>query len=466
MEALWEPPIKPVYWQEKPNAPISFGSFRGSLTDKTECVSKPVAGEARLQFTPKARLRLVVRTCVDGSSDDAFLCMHDANRNDFNQIHFDDFNTTHEVFCTSNSGLEVELTPGSEPIQVFKPTESITRAVFHLFNWPDILGPQSYWLQSGGEPNQGGKSCARISLLCNGWSICIAATDKSDTAIKAVGELGGFSITHVGQLERADKSPFSSDDLMSFLRFLEYFFTFVLGRWSSPCMTVGFAASGELVYEEWGMRRCDVGAWSGGISWFDRWWSGMFAGVLPGFMGLWANKDWHRPLRMAVSMYISANQGGSGLGLDLALLIIQAALELLSSTYGEFDQSNAPKALTNARSQRASDNLRNFISRQGIPLEIPPTFESLRNIPGKRWDDSMHVLTDLRNGLVHRGGDDAIPSRVYYEAWRLSMWYLELVILRLCEYSGKYSNRLVNRELGQVDTVPWGGCTDSTRGGA
>jgi hypothetical protein len=45
---------------------------------------------------------------------------------------------------------------------------------------------------------------------------------------------------------------------------------------------------------------------------------------------------------------------------------------------------------------------------------------------------------------------------LYVDAWRLGMWYLELAILRLCNYEGTYANRLADEHwVGEVEDVPW-----------
>jgi hypothetical protein len=67
----------------------------------------------------------------------------------------------------------------------------------------------------------------------------------------------------------------------------------------------------------------------------------------------------------------------------------------------------------------------------------------------------MHVITDLRNGLVHPGAVKNVPDGAYVDAWRLSLWYIELTILRLCDHNGQYANRLAERWVGGTETVPW-----------
>ena len=81
--------------------------------------------------------------------------------------------------------------------------------------------------------------------------------------------------------------------------------------------------------------------------------------------------------------------------------------------------------------------------------------KSLHSRPGKPWSDSMHAITDLRNGLVHPKENGPLPANAYFEAWELSLWYLDLIFLRLLKFEGKYSNRLKQRFVGHVEDVPW-----------
>jgi hypothetical protein len=73
------------------------------------------------------------------------------------------------------------------------------------------------------------------------------------------------------------------------------------------------------------------------------------------------------------------------------------------------------------------------------------------------WIDAPHAITEIRNSLIHpehkRRGQF---GKAFYPAWELSQWYLELALLRICEYSGTYSNRTVSGKwIGTVEPVPW-----------
>jgi hypothetical protein len=75
---------------------------------------------------------------------------------------------------------------------------------------------------------------------------------------------------------------------------------------------------------------------------------------------------------------------------------------------------------------------------------------------GRRWVDSMDAITAIRNSLIHPDSSIQFTGQVYYETWRLALWYIDMALLRLCNHSGNYANRLSeNRWKGVVEPVPW-----------
>jgi hypothetical protein len=75
------------------------------------------------------------------------------------------------------------------------------------------------------------------------------------------------------------------------------------------------------------------------------------------------------------------------------------------------------------------------------------------------WTSGPVTLTKLRNGMAHPRQlqrSYATTALQRYEARQLSLWYLELSILRLVGFTGRYGNRLRrSRWKGQVEKVPW-----------
>lgn len=417
----------------------------------TQAESRTVEGKARQRFSPNSLLELVISE--EKSTMEVMKSFFDVDEPKRITLTLDT-GSAFDLFCVSPGSEKSVYTPSRVPVRVNSKSKTIAKAVFHLFNLPDLHGSENYVLLTGETPHQGARSCGCLTLKFDGWFVTVAGNGNTHKVVKSLKQTGGYVITHVGEIKREDCTDFSSQDLESVLEFLTYLFAFSFGRWSSPCLTVGFDVDENRVDEERGLRRCEAGAWNGGKSWFDANHAELIFDLLPGFWCLWSDETWKRSLKDAIYWYTEANRAGAGIGVDSALLFTQAALELLSWTSCVLDRGMvSPKAFS-PNKLSASDKLRLLVSSLNIPLAIPLSLKSLHSKAGSKWEDSMHAITDLRNSLVHPGKEKKVPEGAYYDAWRLSMWYIELLLLRLCTYSGKYANRLSQRFAGQVESVP------------
>jgi len=97
----------------------------------------------------------------------------------------------------------------------------------------------------------------------------------------------------------------------------------------------------------------------------------------------------------------------------------------------------------------------------GIPNEITNATPHLRHAndtarEGSKWMDAPHAITDIRNSLVHATGNKKYVHGCYVDAWKLSLWYLDLSVLALCGYDGTYTSRLTAKYVTESGAVPWG----------
>ena len=120
-----------------------------------------------------------------------------------------------------------------------------------------------------------------------------------------------------------------------------------------------------------------------------------------------------------------------------------------------------------ARGLSATDKLRMLASTLDIPVDLPETMTAMNGKPGRKWADIPDAITCIRNALVHPSEKKSpFTSAHYCEAWQLSMWLLDLVLLRLCRHTGDYANRLAPEKwAGTVERVPWTKqCADGENG--
>jgi hypothetical protein len=450
---LTSPPIAPVYVQTEPNQPIHIGfvpiqfGLKGTTYQETADVTMRLVPDDRLEFVCP----------LEGKSP--FFALELIGLPDNNlEIDLKDRGTSFRAFCLAAGSDHggIVFSPTQSGLTVTPPSNAISSVTFHLFNFPDFNASQSYILRTGEPPRLSAKRCGRVVLKADGWSITIAATDQTDSLVNKLKREGGFILTHVGQVVREDGAVFSSEQIQGVLDCVHYFLSFALGRWAGVALPIGFDADGKRVFEQWGVRRTADGP-SNGSSWFDDRHGDLLSEVFPGFVALWKNDIWREPMTHALYWYLGACDRRVGIGVDTGLILAQTALETLAWTHCILERRMVSPSAFKQRGLSAADKLRLLVSSLGIPKEIPSELSALQAKKGPKWTDGLHAITAIRNSLVHSSTDADLPKSSYFEAWNLSMWYIELVLLRLCGHCGKYANRLVlGRWAGQVETVPWG----------
>ncbi len=286
-----------------------------------------------------------------------------------------------------------------------------------------------------------------------GWRVIVDAVDEQHwPGVGAGREVPGrYAVTHVGSLTRADRTAFAAGDAAPIVDALTYLLSFCRGRHCGIGPVVGLDASGNRCWQRWSIGKIQaLVAKEHSQSWFPPYAANAAERVFPGLFQKWADPAWQEVLRLGVDLYVTANTQDSS---QVSLTIAQSLLELLSwavlvehrgLVLGDWDRV------------WASDRLRLLLSFAQIPIGIPPCLGDLARVMRQRnWVDGPHVVTDLRNIVIHptkKRRDDFMSGDLpWEEAARLALWYGELTILRLCGYHGRYMNRLSAAE----GNVPW-----------
>jgi hypothetical protein len=156
--------------------------------------------------------------------------------------------------------------------------------------------------------------------------------------------------------------------------------------------------------------------------------------------------------------YLQANLAGRGnLGADSALILSQSTLEKLSWIYATQIRKAVSEEAYQPGKLRASDQIRLLATLMGLPHEIPATLASIKeDANGNKFEDAFHAITIIRNQLVHSKKKRELKPRAEFDAWNLSQWYVEMCLLRLMQYQGRYANRVrLNKWAGETELVPW-----------
>ncbi|MFC5819861.1 hypothetical protein [Nonomuraea harbinensis] len=217
--------------------------------------------------------------------------------------------------------------------------------------------------------------------------------------------------------------------------------------------TVGLSESDEIVWVHWGVPR------SGQASW--RWCEPeMVESVLPilahGFTGLVQDVATQKIVSRAIRYWMAAN--ARGVVLDVKIPVACSGLELLAWTVL---QQRGWLTAESVNKLNVAANLRLLLYSMDIPVALPAGFDALAKRNGAYHGGTAkgpELIFAVRNDLVHPAKKAAKlewpSSPELTEAWRLSMWYLELVILRLLDYQGGHLSRLKHGAF-SIDSVPW-----------
>lgn len=285
------------------------------------------------------------------------------------------------------------------------------------------------------------------------FEVQLVPAGDGDEIYKTLKSSGGYGCTHLGTVRRSDGTGVPFETGLEALQRLHYFLSFACGAWTGIALPMGIDDDGGVKWREFGNRRMDQ--WGSRVSWLDRHNCQVLAPAYRGFATRWADEYSRGVLRKAIYWYLRSNSTTSGV--DGGIILTQAALEYLAWT--QLVESAAVLSKVGFEKLPASDRLRLLLSRLGIPLDIPPTLESLIDLaPNPSWD-GPRMFTEVRNDLVHpvrKAGRFGVERLPYFEIWTLGQWYLELVLLRLIGFDGVYHDRTrPGGWVGEVRAVPW-----------
>ena len=282
-------------------------------------------------------------------------------------------------------------------------------------------------------------SGSQLSFELLGWHVTVAAVLSGDTRFHVV--------------RATSEDPSDADQLRSALFLL---FTLVAGREITVGPCLGRDGSGVVRWVAWGVPRNTTKR--NNVRWCP---SHLVPKVLPLLAPGLGNAMADPTAALVLQRAIQAVPFASGSEvLDVRVPIICSSIELLAWTVLIRDGWATESSLD---TMSAAAMMRLLARWAGIPTEIPDSMSALRgrvNSLGQRGWEAPEVLFNVRNRLVHppkRFESPEWPTRAeLLETWQLSTWFLELILLRLSDYSGPYWSRLrLGRSGFDTELVPW-----------
>lgn len=329
----------------------------------------------------------------------------------------------------------LKLVPRGGPLFIGSGDEKLACVIFALPNFCDYVGRSiSFPVERGFKRKKG-----RLIFEAEGWEVTLDAHEDTERLSKALENNGGHAITHVGRVARTNGEGFSAEEAEKLTAALTPFFSFARGISLAPILAVGFDSNGQRVWEDWGIRM--VSRWEPGTeSWFESQRIEQLQKLFPKFLALRQHSHWEKTISSFLYWYERSNKNTAAGGTDGSLVLSHAALDLIAWTYLVKDRQLVGRS--KFRSRKTSENIRALLHELGAPTAIPEHLESLRQMAlNEGWTDGPHALSKIRNNIVHPEREFAASGRIYFEAWTMAQWYVELVLLSLCNYEGTYANR-------------------------
>jgi hypothetical protein len=363
---------------------------------------------------------------------------------------------------TASGTISEAISIGSE--------QNLEYLLCHIVNFHDARGHSVAVLSND---SGGSRFIQRNVLEAENWKLTLDQIQTIAGHVKQLNCQGGFAITHVARLEREDGQTFTVTEAIQFLDLCSHFFSFARGFRIPIILLVGYNSAKKEVWQHWDSRDCL--SWRGVSSWFPKRENGVLAQLLPGFLKWWRNWD-EDIANTALHWYLESNINAGAL--EGSIVLTQVALELIAWTL-LVKQENIISE-DGFEKLPASDKFRLLLTKFNISTKLPPDweaepvpeqFEALAQTPPqllqnlvamarkseKKWVDGPHAFTDFRNGIVHPKKLKKVlnaESGATFEVGSLGRWYLELVLLALCGYQGKYVNRLLIPHQ-SPEFVPW-----------
>ena len=341
-------------------------------------------------------------------------------------------------------GIRLTLIPKSDLVTVRDENSSFARSKFALLNFPGIWGDLDFHRYP--DPSNTGTSFIyqHFRLHADAWLVEVIGVDSVMAVHHHLLRRGGSAVTHIGTVTRTDGQQFSRDELESFLGILHLFLSFARGSYCGLTYLSGHDADRNRVWEQWGTYK--VEPWQRELpTWLDPGASHELSSVFEGFWKLLEDPARGDTIAKILQWYLRSNESNeTGVGVVLAHAALESLSFLLIGPKGDLREGQwMAKALIN----------------EGIDPTLPSACVEMTSLSeSKKWEHGLHAITDIRNNLVHADNRNGpFSEAAIREAHNLGQYYIELMLLHLSGYTGRFMNRLKERDhiSSRIETVPW-----------
>ena len=431
-----------------PDAPKDVGSpielYSGNLCLSTNKGKTTGAGSVEMEFAPTPKIRFVIHSNESRA-------IHPGK----GQLSIDELDLSFDALVTtcSHSAQGDAVVKGipQKPVQFGNGT-SLVSVHAYITNFHSLLGDG---IRSSPVMTETGSTlktwAGRTCLNTDEWSIILDASPDHRDITKEAAATRGFGVTHVIEVKRGNGQAFTSQELEDGVLIpLQYFLTFSRGFGVAPLLPRGCDVSGTTCWRDWSVRHVDSYMSVG--SWFPIQNKTALQLAYRSFVSKWCDVELQEVLRLVIYWYTRGNVISEGV--EPSVIASCVALEGLIHGFG-FDADG---------NQQFAERLESLLGDARLPSTIPNEMSQLidfaKDVVGVASGPT--VLAHLRSRYIHPFQDrsSSVVDNAFllaeWQAANLALWYVELLLLRLIDYDGKYFRRFgEERYAGQEWDVPW-----------
>lgn len=270
-------------------------------------------------------------------------------------------------------------------------------------------------------------------------------------------EKGGYIILYNGELT-VKKGTLNHINTRDIFHCLDTFLTFLNGRRTSAFFIQGIFDE-QIIWTDYTDYFVDT--YKAVQTWPQKHSIANLNELWKHFRVVWnKNPEDKNFLTSLIHWYVEAN-GHAGFS-EGSIILAQTALELV---YNWWLVENKKMILgKDSENISASNKIRLLISQLNVPSSVPVAFTELQKFKDSTDNvaDAPDSIVYLRNAIVHSQEEkrkklSAIHYKAKYEALQVYIWYIEMTLLCILEYNGKYFNRC-SKEIYAIKAeqqVPW-----------
>jgi hypothetical protein len=310
-----------------------------------------------------------------------------------------------------------------------------------IINFMDVDGSA---VQSGSRERRGRMRCSVGDL-----QLTIDPAPAYQDARRLLEE-EGFALTHVASVSRLSGEPITPEEFDEISHRLFRSLSFAAGSYVGLGCAAGFANDDLRCWESWSSGR--VQAWGTRLPWLASRPAQDLESFLPGFWALFDSSACAAALPGVVG---SLAEGMREDSIDVRVPTLVTGLELFLWTLLVSER----QLLTDQEFERlkVAGALNLVLGLDGIRRDVPSALSELEAFALRSFEgNGPRSLIEVRNRVVHpptKNRERPEPSLVL-DAWRLAVWYLELLVLHRCDYRGSHLTPWA-KAIWDTEPVPW-----------